>query len=78
MAVTQLKHSHYHIFIRNEDDTVSELFRKEGRCTTHSGRERQLNRVTNETVEAIRDVRGWKRITVQTMTPVEVSQQGLR
>lgn len=78
MAVTQLKHSHYHIFIRNEDDTVSELFRKEGRCTTQAGRDRQLNRVTNETVEAIRDIRGWKRLTVQTMTPIEVSQQGLR
>ena len=78
MAVTQVKHTHYHIFITNEDSTVSELFRKCGKCTTVKGRERQLERVVSEMIEGIRDVRGWKRLTVQAMTPVEVSQQGLR
>jgi|DEB0MinimDraft_10_1074344.scaffolds.fasta_scaffold462032_1 hypothetical protein len=67
----------YRIFITNEDETVSTLYRKERKCSTIKGRDRQINRVTNEMVEAIREIRGWKRLHVETMTPEQVSCCGL-
>lgn len=67
----------YRISITNSDDTVSILYRKEGYCKTVNGRDRQINRVTNETVDAIREIRGWKRLHVEHMTPDQVSACGL-
>lgn len=78
MAVTAVKHAHYRIFITNEDSTVSTLYSKQGQCTTVKGRQRQLERVTNMMVEGIRDVRGWRRLTVETMTPEQVVECGLQ
>ena len=56
MTTTVVKHSFYKI----EIDTVEApqhpitYFRKEGKCTTAKGMDRQHNRIVNETVEAWR------------------------
>jgi hypothetical protein len=78
MAVTAVKFAHYRIFITNEDSTVSTLYSKQGQCTTIKGRQQQLERVVNMVVEGIRDVKGWRRLTVETMTPEQVSACGLQ
>ena len=60
MTVQLVKHSYYKI----EIDTVKApqqpivYFRKEGKCTTAKGMDRQHNRVVNETVEAWRQFDG--------------------
>lgn len=60
MTVQLVKHSYYKI----EIDTVEApqqpivYFRKEGKCTTAKGMDRQHNRVVNETVEAWRQFDG--------------------
>jgi len=54
----------YRIEIDNSDDTTSILYAQRPKCKTAKGRDRQHNRMVNEVVEAIRDIRGWKRLTV--------------
>ena len=67
----------YRIFITNADDSVSTLYAKRNRCKTVKGRDAQINRLTNEIVEGIRELRGWKRLHVEHMTPEQVSTVGL-
>ena len=66
-------YSFYRIEIDNEDLTTSILYRKVKRCTTAKGMERQHNRIVNETVDAIREIRGWKRLSVQRVPASEVA-----
>ena len=53
MTVTIVKHSYYKIEIDTVDAPQHPIvyFRKEGKCTTAKGMERQHNRIVNETVE---------------------------
>ena len=67
----------YRIEIDNADDTTSILYAKRKRCSTPKGRDAQHNRMVNQVVEGIRDVRGWKRLTVAVMPPAEVVEAGL-
>jgi hypothetical protein len=54
----------YRIEIDNADDTTSILYAQRPKCKTAKGRDRQHNNVVNEVVNAIREVRGWKRLSV--------------
>ena len=65
--------SFYRIEIDNSDETNSILYRKVKRCTTAKGMDRQHNRIVNETVDAIREIRGWKRLSVQRVPASEVA-----
>ena len=65
--------SFYRIEIDNADETTSILYRKVKRCKTAKGMDRQHNRIVNETVDAIREIRGWKRLTVTRVPASEVA-----
>ena len=65
--------SFYRIEIDNADETTSTLYRKVKRCKTAKGMDRQHNRIVNETVDAIREIRGWKRLTVTRVPAAEVA-----
>ena len=54
MTVTIVKHSFYKIEIDTHEAPQQPIvyFRKEGKCTTAKGMDRQHNRIVNETVEA--------------------------
>jgi hypothetical protein len=64
----------YRIEIDNSDDTTSILYAQRPKCKTAKGRDAQHNRMVNQVVEAIREVRGWKRLTVAIVPAEEVSQ----
>ena len=68
-----MTYSFYRIEIDNADETTSILYAKRPKCKTAKGMERQHNRIVNETVDAIRDIRGWKRLTVQRVPASEVA-----
>ena len=53
MTTTIVKHSYYKIEIDTIDAPQQPIvyFRKEGKCKTAKGMERQHNRIVNETVE---------------------------
>ena len=53
MTTTIVKHSYYKIEIDTMDAPQQPIvyFRKEGKCKTAKGMERQHNRIVNETVE---------------------------
>jgi DNA-directed RNA polymerase subunit L len=53
MAVTAVKHAHYRIEIDTVDAPQHPIvyFRKCGKCTTHKGSERQMERIVSETIE---------------------------
>lgn len=52
MTVTAVKHSHYRIEIDTKDAVQPIVyFRKCGKCTTHKGSERQMERIVSETIE---------------------------
>jgi len=56
MTVTIVKHSFYKIELDTVDAPQHPIvyFRKEGKCMTAKGMDRQHNRIVNETVEAWR------------------------
>lgn len=56
MTVQVVKNSFYKIEIDTVDSPLHPIvyFRKEGKCTTAKGAERQHNRIVNETVDAWR------------------------
>jgi len=67
----------YRIEIDNADDTTSILYAQRPKCKTAKGRDAQHNRVVNQVVDGLREVRGWKRLTVTivpNVTPEEVAQ----
>jgi len=53
MTTTVVKHSFYKIEIDTIDAPQQPIiyFRKEGKCTTHKGMERQHDRMVSETIE---------------------------
>ncbi len=55
-----VKHSFYKIEIDTVESPTHPIvyFRKEGKCTTAKGMERQHNRIVNETVDAWRQFEG--------------------
>jgi hypothetical protein len=67
----------YQIEIDNSDETTSILYAKRPMPKTAKGRDAQHNRMVNQVVEGIREIRGWKRLTVSVMTPDQVSTAGL-
>ena len=56
MAVQIVKHSHYRIEVQTAASPQQPIiyFRKEGKCTTHKGMERQHDRIVNEACDAWR------------------------
>ena len=79
MTTTIVKHSYYKIEIDTVDAPQQPIvyFRKEGKCKTAKGMERQHERVVNLCVEALRDLPAgfWRRLTV-TRVPIEQVAQG--
>jgi hypothetical protein len=67
----------YRIEIDNADDTTSILYAQRPKCKTAKGRDRQHNNVVNEVVNAIREVRGWKRLSVAIVPAEELVQAGV-
>mgnify|MGYP000344146726 CR=1 FL=1 len=49
----------YRIEIDNSDETTSILYAQRPKCKTAKGRDAQHNRVVNEVVESLREIRGW-------------------
>ena len=78
MTVQVVKHSYYRI----EIDTVEApehpivYFRKEGKCKTAKGMDRQHNRVVNETVEAWRQFEGQIQRYTISRVPADVVVRG--
>jgi DNA-directed RNA polymerase subunit L len=59
MTTTIVKHSFYKIEIDTKDSVQPIIyFRKEGKCTTAKGMDRQHDRIVGETVEAWRQFEG--------------------
>ena len=67
----------YRIEIDNADDTTSILYAQRPKCKTAKGRDAQHNRMVNQVVEGIRDIRGWKRLTVSIVPAEELAQAGV-
>ena len=65
----------YEIQICNEDLTTSIFYITRPATKSKRGLDRQHNNVTNSIVDAIREVRGWRRLTV-TRVPFDQVAQG--
>jgi len=65
MTVTAIKYSHYKVEVDFVESPCHPIvyFRKEGKCTTQKGMDRQHNRMVNEACDAWRDY-GFRRLTV--------------
>ena len=74
MTTTVVKHSFYKIMIDTVDAPQQPIiyFRKEGKCTTAKGMDRQHNRIVNETVEAWRPFSQQIRRYTVSRVPVDV------
>ena len=74
MTTTVVKHSFYKIEIDTIDAPQQPIiyFRKEGKCTTANGMDRQHNRIVNETVEAWRQFEGQIRRYTVSRVPADV------
>ena len=74
MTVTAIKHSHYKVEVDFVESPCHPIvyFRKEGKCTTQKGMDRQHNRIVNEACDAWRDY-GFRRLTVSRVPVEEVS-----
>ena len=74
MTTTVVKHSFYKIAIDTVDAPQQPIiyFRKEGKCTTAKGMDRQHNRIVNETVEAWRPFSQQIRRYTVSRVPVDV------
>ena len=64
----------YEIQICNEDLTTSIFYITRPATKSMRGLDRQHNNVVNQVVNAIRDVRGWRRLTVKRVPLEEVAQ----
>ena len=75
MTVQTVKHSFYRIEIDFADSPQHPIvfFRKEGKCKTAKGMERQMNRVTNESCEQWRNY-NFHRLTVSRVPAEEVTE----
>ena len=64
----------YEISICNEDLTTSIFYITRPATKSMRGLNRQHNNVVNQVVNAIREVRGWRRLTVKRVPFAEVAQ----
>ena len=78
MTVTIVKHSFYRIEIDTHEAPQQPViyFRKEGKCKTAKGMDRQHNRIVNETVEAWRPFSQQIRRYTISRVPADVVVQG--
>ena len=78
MTTTIVKHSYYKIEIDTVDAPQQPIvyFRKEGKCKTAKGMDRQHNRIVNETVEAWRPFSQQIRRYTISRVPADVVVQG--
>ena len=78
MTTTIVKHSYYKIEIDTVDAPQHPIvyFRKEGKCKTAKGMDRQHNRIVNETVEAWRQFEGQIRRYTISRVPADVVVAG--
>jgi len=74
MTAQVVKHSHYCIEVDFDESPCHPIvyFRKEGKCTTQKGMDRQHNRMVNEACDTWRDY-GFRRLTVSRVPANEVS-----
>ena len=74
MTTTLVKHSYYKIEIDTHEAPLHPIvyFRKEGKCKTAKGMDRQHNRIVNETVEAWRPFSQQIRRYTVSRVPVDV------
>ena len=74
MTVQVVKHSYYKIEIDTVDAPQHPIvyFRKEGKCKTAKGMDRQMNRVTNESCDQWRNY-NFHRLTVSRVPAEEVT-----
>ena len=73
MTVQVVKHSFYKIEIDTHEAPLHPIvyFRKEGKCKTAKGMDRQMNRVTNESCDQWREY-NFRRLTVSRVPADEV------
>jgi hypothetical protein len=64
----------YEVSICNEDLTTSIFYITRPATKSMRGLNRQHNNVVNQVVNAIREVRGWRRLTVKRVPLEEVAQ----
>ncbi len=78
MTVTIVKHSFYKIAIDTHEAPQQPIiyFRKEGKCTTAKGMDRQHDRIVMETVEAWRPFSQQIRRYTISRVPADVVVQG--
>ena len=78
MTTTLVKHSYYKIEIDTHEAPLHPIvyFRKEGKCKTAKGMDRQHNRIVNETVEAWRPFSQQIRRYTVSRVPVDVVVRG--
>lgn len=78
MTVQVVKNSFYKIEIDTVDAPLHPIvyFRKEGKCTTAKGAERQHNRIVNETVDAWRQFGSQIRRYTISRVPADVVVRG--
>ena len=78
MTVTIVKHSFYKIEIDTVDAPQQPIvyFRKEGKCKTHKGMDRQHDRIVNETIEAWRPFSQQIRRYTVSRVPADVVVRG--
>ena len=69
--------STYRIEIDNADGTTSILYAQRPKCKTAKGMDRQHERLVNDVVNGIREVRGWKRLTGARVPAEELAQAGV-
>ena len=71
---TDLMPNAYEVSICNEDLTTSIFYITRPATKSMRGLNRQHNNVVNQVVNAIREVRGWRRLTVKRVPLAEVAQ----
>ena len=78
MTTTVVKHCYYKIEIDTVDAPQHPIvyFRKEGKCTTAKGADRQHNRIVNETVDAWRQFSQQIRRYTISRVPADVVVKG--
>ena len=78
MTVQVVKHAYYKIEIDTVDAPQHPIvyFRKEGKCTTAKGADRQHNRIVNETVDAWRQFSQQIRRYTISRVPADVVVKG--
>ena len=67
----------YEVSIDNSDNTTSIFYITRPATKSVRGLDRQHNNVVNQVVDAIREIRGWKRLEVKRVPLDQVAQGSL-